>query len=134
VSNTIGLVPGSVAYRRELEGQRTRMLRFAAASAVGGITGAVLLLVLPESAFDAIAPVFIGIALVSIVLQPRLDRLVAEHRPGPEAHGTGLPQPKASRTGKVISVPLPTRVLIAPAAMPAAAMAAISAAPTGRRS
>ena len=31
-------------------------------------------------------------------------------------------------------VPLPTRVLIAPAAMPAAAMAAISAAPTGRRS
>ena len=36
--------------------------------------------------------------------------------------------------GKVISVPLPTRVLIAPAAMPAAAMAAISAAPTERRS
>jgi uncharacterized protein len=74
VSNTIGLVPGSVAgavgYRLELEGQRTRMLRFAAASAVGGITGAVLLLVLPESAFDAIVPVFIGIALVSIILQP----------------------------------------------------------------
>jgi hypothetical protein len=36
--------------------------------------------------------VFIGIALVSIVLQPRLDRLVAEHRPAPEAHGTGLPR------------------------------------------
>ncbi len=41
--------------------------------------------------------------------------------------------PNASSTGKVISVPLPTRVLIAPAAIPAAAMAAISAAPTGRR-
>jgi hypothetical protein len=37
-------------------------------------------------------PVFIAIALVSIVLQPRLDRLVAEHRPAPEAHGTGLPR------------------------------------------
>jgi hypothetical protein len=42
--------------------------------------------------------------------------------------------PNASSTGNVISVPLPTTVLIAPAAMPAAAMAAISAAPTERRS
>ena len=67
VSNTIGLVPGSVAgaigYRRELEGQRTRVLRFGVASLLGGITGAVLLLVLPPSAFEAIVPVFIGIAL-----------------------------------------------------------------------
>jgi uncharacterized protein len=96
VSNTIGLVPGSVAgsigYRRELEGQRTRVMRFGAASLLGGISGAVLLLVLPQSAFEAIAPVFIGIALVSIVLQPRLDRLVKEHRPAPEVHGTGLPR------------------------------------------
>jgi uncharacterized protein len=96
VSNTIGLVPGSVAgaigYRRELEGQRTRVLRFGVASLLGGISGAVLLLVLPQSAFEAIVPVFIGIALISIVLQRRLDRLVAEHRPAPEAHGTGLPR------------------------------------------
>ena len=35
---------------------------------------------------------FIAIALVSIVLQPQLERLVAEHRPPPEAHGTGLPR------------------------------------------
>jgi uncharacterized protein len=39
VSNTIGLVPGSVAgavgYRRELAGQRTRGLRFGAASLFG---------------------------------------------------------------------------------------------------
>jgi uncharacterized protein len=96
VSNTVGLVPGSVAgaigYRRELAGQRTRVLRFGIASLLGGISGAVLLLVLPQSAFEAIVPVFIGIALVSIVLQPQLERLVAEHRPAPEAHGTGLPR------------------------------------------
>jgi uncharacterized protein len=96
VSNTIGLVPGSVAgavgYRRELAGQRRRTLRFGLASLVGGIAGAVLLLVLPQSAFEAIVPVFIAIALVSIVLQPHLDRLVAEHRPGPDAHGTGMPR------------------------------------------
>jgi uncharacterized membrane protein YfcA len=96
VSNTIGLVPGSAAgaigYRRELEGQRTRLLRFGLASTIGGISGAVLLLVLPQSAFETIVPVFIGIALVSIVLQPRLDRLLTEHRPPPEAHGTGTPR------------------------------------------
>jgi uncharacterized membrane protein YfcA len=96
VSNTIGLVPGSAAgaigYRRELEGQRTRTLRFAIASVLGGITGAVLLLVLPASAFEAIVPAFIAIALVAVVFQPRLDRLVAEHRPPPDAHGTGVPR------------------------------------------
>ncbi len=96
VSNNVGLVPGSVAgaigYRRELEGQRTRALRFAAASALGAVTGAVLLLVLPAAAFKTIVPIFIAIALASVVLQPRLDRLVADHRPPPEAHGTGLPR------------------------------------------
>ena len=96
VSNTLGLVPGSAAgafgYRRELQGGRTRTLRFAFASVLGGITGAILLLVLPEQAFETIVPVFIAIALVSVVLQPRLDRFVAERRPPPHAHGTGLPR------------------------------------------
>jgi uncharacterized membrane protein YfcA len=96
VSNAVGLVPGTVAgawgYRRELEGTRTRTLRFAVASLLGGITGAVLLLELPESAFEAIVPVFIAIALVLVVLQPRLDEHVAKHRPPPEAQGTGLPR------------------------------------------
>ena len=96
VSNTLGLVPGSASgafgYRRELAGQRRRILRFALASVLGGITGAILLLELPESAFEAIVPAFIALALVLVVLQPRLDRIVAEHRPPPDAHGTGLPR------------------------------------------
>ena len=52
VSNTIGLVPGSlsgaIGYRRELAGQRARLVRLGTASVLGGITGAVLLLVLPR--------------------------------------------------------------------------------------
>jgi uncharacterized membrane protein YfcA len=81
VSNTVGLVPGSVSgsigYRRELAGQRSRVLRFGAMSLLGGVTGAVLLLVLPESAFKAIVPPFIALALALVLLQPRLDRLLA---------------------------------------------------------
>ncbi len=84
VSNTIGLVPGSVSgavgYRRELVGQRRRVTRLGAASMLGGATGAVLLLVLPASAFKAIVPVFIAIALVLVVLQPRINRLLAKRR------------------------------------------------------
>jgi uncharacterized membrane protein YfcA len=63
------------------------MLRLGTASLLGGTTGAVLLLVLPASAFKAIVPVFIAIALVLVVLQPRLNRILAEreisrHREG----------------------------------------------------
>src|SRR5271154_3953862 len=91
VSNTIGLVPGSVSgavgYRRELAGQRARALRFGTMSVAGGITGAVLLLVLPAAAFKAIVPVFIAIALVLIVLQPRLARAIARRELDLERRG-----------------------------------------------
>jgi uncharacterized protein len=84
VSNTVGLVPGSVSgaigYRRELAGQYGRMLPLAVASTVGGIAGAVLLLSLPASAFKAIVPAFIAVALVLIVLQPSLSRALERHR------------------------------------------------------
>jgi uncharacterized membrane protein YfcA len=81
VSNTIGLVPGSAAgavgYRRELAGQRRRTMPLAVASMLGAVAGAVLLLSLPASAFKAIVPAFIVIALVLIVAQPRLSRVLA---------------------------------------------------------
>jgi uncharacterized protein len=38
-----------------------------------------LLLLLPASAFEAIVPVFIAIALALIILQPRLNRMLAKH-------------------------------------------------------
>jgi hypothetical protein len=84
VSNTVGLVPGSVSgaigYRRELAGQRDRLLRFSFASAAGGIVGAILLLSLPPSAFKDIVPAFIVIALVLIVLQSRIGRALEAYR------------------------------------------------------
>jgi uncharacterized membrane protein YfcA len=81
VSNTIGLVPGSVSgaigYRRELAGQAGRAVRLGAMSIAGGITGAVLLLVLPSSAFKAIVPVFIAAAVILTLAQPRLNAWLA---------------------------------------------------------
>jgi uncharacterized membrane protein YfcA len=92
VSNAIGLVPGSltgaVGYRRELRGQRGRMLPLALASLAGGTVGAVLLLTLSASAFKTIVPVFIGIAVALIVIQPWLTRrLGARRRQGGETIG-----------------------------------------------
>jgi uncharacterized protein len=94
VTNTIGLVPGSVSgaigYRRELAGQRERAIRLGACSLAGGITGAVLLLVLPASAFKAIVPVFIAVALVLTVLQPRLARWLSTREIDLERKGAVL--------------------------------------------
>jgi len=85
VSNTIGLVPGSVSaawgYRRKLAGQRRRAIRLGVGSLLGGIIGAVLLLVLPASTFSAIVPGFIALAVLMTVFQPRL-RTALERRRG----------------------------------------------------
>ncbi len=88
VSNTIGLVPGSVSgvvgYRRELVGQRPRVLRIGVASLIGGVLGGVLLLVLPDDAFTAIVPALVGLGILLVVFQPRISAWVeARHdRPG----------------------------------------------------
>ncbi|MDR3033388.1 MAG: sulfite exporter TauE/SafE family protein, partial [Kitasatospora sp.] len=91
VSNSLGLVPGSLAgaigYRAELAGQRHRLLRFGTASLLGGLTGAALLVTLPGSAFEAVVPVLILTALVLVVLQPRVARAMAARR----AAGTTAP-------------------------------------------
>jgi uncharacterized protein len=85
VSNTIGLVPGSASgawgYRRELAGQRRRAVPLLLASTLGAIAGSILLLTLPASAFKAIVPAFIAIALVLILVQPRLARAMRVRRP-----------------------------------------------------
>jgi uncharacterized protein len=94
VSNTVGLAPGSlsgaVAYRRELEGQRPRLLVLGTASITGGITGAVLLLALPGSVFRHVVPVLILIACVLVAVQPRLSRRLADRGTIPRYGGAPL--------------------------------------------
>jgi uncharacterized membrane protein YfcA len=91
VSNTIGITFGSMSgalgYRRELGGQRRRTVTLGTGSLLGGITGGVLLLTLPSSVFDAVVPVLIILAVVLVILQPRLSRFVAARRQRVVEHG-----------------------------------------------
>lgn len=95
VSNNIGLVPGGVsgvfAYRRELVGQRDRLVRLVPASVLGGITGAVLLLRLPSSVFDAVVPILILVALVLVLAGPRLSRRLDKRRGATGELAVGAP-------------------------------------------
>lgn len=81
VSNNIGLVPGAASglwgYRRELAGQRARVVRLVPASLVGALLGATLLLVLPESAFGRVVPGLILLGVVLVIFQPRIGAWVA---------------------------------------------------------
>jgi uncharacterized membrane protein YfcA len=94
VSNNIGLVPGavsgSIGYRRELRGQRARLVRFGSASLCGGTIGAVLLLALPAEAFSAIVPALIVVGCLLVIFQPMIAQRVlarAERRGGAREHG-----------------------------------------------
>ena len=106
VSNTVGLVPGSmsgvVGYRRELAGQRSRVLRLGSASLLGGVAGALLLLVLPSSAFDSIVPALILLGVLLVVFGPRIQRAVAsraEARGGIPDHGVWWVWPAVAVAG-----------------------------------
>jgi uncharacterized membrane protein YfcA len=106
VSNTVGLVFGSISgawgYRAELAGQRSRLIRLASASFLGGLIGGVLLLVLPSSAFDAIVPALILLGVVLVILGPRISRRVAaraEERGGLPHHGAGWVWPAVGAAG-----------------------------------
>ena len=81
VSNNIGLVPGAfsgvIGYRRELIGQRARLIRLVPASLIGGLVGSILLLELPSTVFTRVVIVLILIALTLVIIQPRLSRWLA---------------------------------------------------------
>ena len=92
VSNTVGLVPGAASggwgYRRELAGQRGRLLRLGTGTLTGSLVGAILLLVLPPDVFATVVPALILLACLLVVIQPWLVRRLAD-RPRREARIVG---------------------------------------------
>lgn len=91
VSNTLGLVAGGITgihgYRAELVDQGQTLRRLVPVSLVGAVTGAILLLKLPESAFEAIVPVLIGVALLLVIFGRRLQAWAAARHPDHDSLG-----------------------------------------------
>jgi uncharacterized protein len=86
VTNSVAVLPGyaggSFGHRRELRGQRRRVLALGITSAVGALGGAVLLLETSESLFEHAAPFLILFACALLAAQPYLSRVV---RPRPDS-------------------------------------------------
>ncbi len=81
IACSVGLLAGygggSLAYRRELEGQGRRFGRLASAGVVGGVVGAVILVATPEHSFRRLAPFLILASCALLAAQPRLAGVVA---------------------------------------------------------
>jgi len=92
VSNNVGLVSGNISgaagYRRELAGQRGRLIRLGLISAAGSLAGAAALLSLPAGSFELIVPALILIACVLVLIQPWLSgRIIARRNRQAERDG-----------------------------------------------
>lgn len=90
-TNTAAMTPGgiasAIAYRSEL-GPRARLsFALAAASSVGGVTGAALLLSAPPRAFELVVPWLVLAATLLLLFQ---ERLAPKEASGPERPRTKL--------------------------------------------
>lgn len=103
MSNAVGQIPGGLSgswgYRRELKGQGRRIRQLMPASLLGAVTGAWLLLHLPESVFEVIVPVLLVIALVLVVTQPFIQKWVRRRK-----EAAGRDQSSLSPTQNVLLI------------------------------
>lgn len=77
-AGSAGLALGS---RRQLRGQRERVLSTAGVAVAGSLVGSLLLLVLPPKVFTAVVPVLVALASVLLGVQPWLARWIGEPEP-----------------------------------------------------
>jgi uncharacterized protein len=78
VTNNVAVLPsylgGSVGYRRELSGQKGRVVALAATSSAGAAGGTALLLLGSERLFEQIVPFLILFSCALLAAQPVLSR------------------------------------------------------------
>jgi len=91
ITSSVGLVAGyaggSLGYRRELAGQGARVRALVPVAVLGGLAGAVVLLVTPAEAFRVAVPYLVLLACGLLAAQPRLARIVADRRAAREGAG-----------------------------------------------
>ena len=85
VTNSVALWPGYVGgvvgFRRELGGQRGRVVSLSLTCVLGAVAGCVLLLATPVSAFDLIVPFLVLAASLLLAVQPRVSAMVGPPTP-----------------------------------------------------
>lgn len=85
-TSTVALWPGQVssvwAYRRHIGEERRQAVVLAVPSILGGAIGSILLLALPERAFEAAVPWLILFACLLLALQDPIKRAVLAHAAG----------------------------------------------------
>jgi len=96
VTNSVAQCPGYVGValgsRRELRGQRSRVLSTTGVAVAGSLVGSLLLLVLPAEVFDTVVPVLVALASVLLGGQPWLARWLGEPQPdAPDRRAILLP-------------------------------------------
>jgi uncharacterized membrane protein YfcA len=92
-TNTLALWPGSilaaVGYRRELAAQRAGLARHLTIALLGGVVGAILLLVLGDDTFLVAIPLLLGFATLLFAFKNRLAPLAARLLGRADAAGAG---------------------------------------------
>ena len=110
ITSSVGLLAGyaggSVGYRRELAGQGPRVRALAVAAVVGGVLGAVILLLTPAAAFRTAVPFLVLAACALLAVQPRLARAVAARRQRAAVAAGGVPVPAGAGAGAEGGAPL----------------------------
>ena len=78
MTNTVALCPGyfggTLAQRRDLEGQRHRLVAFSIVAAIGGLIGSFLLAISSEKLFNSLVPFLILGACALLVFQDPIKR------------------------------------------------------------
>jgi len=91
VTSTLGLIPGSVGgflgHRKDLAGTRSFALRLVPPSILGGVTGALLMLLTPKGVFDQLIPWLILTATLLMAANEPINKLLQRVHDGNRGPG-----------------------------------------------
>ncbi len=91
VTSTLGLIPGSVGgflgHRKDLAGTRSFALRLVPPSILGGVTGALLMLLTPKGVFDQLIPWLILTATLLMAANEPINRVLQRVHGGHRSAG-----------------------------------------------